>query len=189
MLKKAIRSEFLERRLQFGQQELIERTDRMVKQFANLPLPRVNYLLSYYPLSERNEFDIALCATQVQIKFPDVKLSWPRIDSTTLEMEAYMVQKDGLYAKNRYNILEPLNGEWIQPELIDLVFVPLIAFDQKGFRVGYGKGFYDRYLTRCRPEVIKIGFSFFEALEQIDDIDGFDVPLSFCITPSRIYEF
>ena len=70
-----------------------------------------------------------------------------------------------------------------------MVFVPMVAFDMKGYRVGYGKGFYDRYLPRCRPDVIKIGFSFFDPVDNIKDIADFDVPLNFCITPSRIYEF
>jgi 5-formyltetrahydrofolate cyclo-ligase len=51
-----------------------------------------------------------------------------------------------------------------------VVFVPLLAFDKKGNRVGYGKGFYDAFLSKCKPETIKIGLSFFEAEETIDDV-------------------
>jgi 5-formyltetrahydrofolate cyclo-ligase len=70
-----------------------------------------------------------------------------------------------------------------------MAFVPLVAFDRKGFRIGYGKGYYDRYLKRCRPSIPMIGFSFFDPVERIRDINEFDVPLSLCITPSGIYEF
>ena len=104
-------------------------------------------------------------------------------------MEAVLVEKDGLFIKNRFNILEPIGGATVQPKQLDLIFVPLLAFDVRGYRVGYGKGYYDRYLTQCRTDAIKVGFSFFDAIEYIEDIDEFDVPLNFCITPHRIYEF
>ena len=94
-----------------------------------------------------------------------------------------------LFIKNRFNILEPLNGDVIPPEMLDLIFVPLLAFDRKGFRVGYGRGFYDRYLPACRRDVVKVGFSFFDPVDKIDDINEFDVPLNLCITPTCIYEF
>jgi 5-formyltetrahydrofolate cyclo-ligase len=76
-----------------------------------------------------------------------------------------------------------------EPQEIDLVIVPLLAFDEKGIRVGYGKGYYDRYLKDCREDCLKVGFSYFEAVERIEDADEFDVPLDFCITPNRIYVF
>jgi 5-formyltetrahydrofolate cyclo-ligase len=55
--------------------------------------------------------------------------------------------------------------------------------------VGYGKGCYDRFLALCRPDIIKIGFSYFEPINEISDTDKFDIPLNYCITPERIYEF
>jgi 5-formyltetrahydrofolate cyclo-ligase len=67
--------------------------------------------------------------------------------------------------------------------------VPLIAFDKKGFRVGYGKGFYDRFITRCHPGVITVGLSFFEPVDAIDDLTEFDVPMKYCVTPNNLYTF
>lgn len=189
MLKKAIRDVYLKKRLQFDDQEMREKTAGILSQFSKLPLPKVKHLLSYYPISERKEFNVLEAADVVASRFPDVQISWPRIDITNKTMEAILVRPEGLYAKNIYNILEPIHGDRVEPEQIDLVFVPLITFNEKGFRIGYGKGFYDRYLVRCRPTVLKIGFSFFEPVSSIRDINHFDVPLSLCITPSRIYEF
>jgi 5-formyltetrahydrofolate cyclo-ligase len=67
--------------------------------------------------------------------------------------------------------------------------VPLLAYDLKGNRVGYGKGYYDRFLAECRPDALKIGFSYFEPEEQINDTEDFDIPLNYCVTPHRCYEF
>ena len=72
---------------------------------------------------------------------------------------------------------------------MDVVFVPLLAFDEKGHRVGYGKGFYDRFLSQCKPEIIKIGLSFFEAEKEISYSGKNDIMLDHCITPNEIYSF
>lgn len=189
MLKKAIREKYLQKRLKLADEVYREYSAQIVKNFILLKYQPVNYLLSYYPLADRKEFNIEACNQVVREQSPQVKIGWPRIESDMKSMEAYQVENDGLYAKNKFNILEPINGEWMAPELIDMVFVPMVAFDSRGFRVGYGKGFYDRYLPRCRPDVLKIGFCLFEPVELIRDIHDFDVPLNFCITPSRIYEF
>jgi 5-formyltetrahydrofolate cyclo-ligase len=60
---------------------------------------------------------------------------------------------------------------------------------KKGNRVGYGKGFYDNFLSQCQPEVIKIGLSFFEPEELIDDCNENDVRLDFCVTAAKVYVF
>ena len=97
-------------------------------------------------------------------------------DATTLKLSAY-------------NIPEPVDGIDISNDKIDVVFVPLLAFDTKGHRVGYGKGFYDNFLASCKPNTIKIGVSFFEAEAEIEDVFEHDVTLDYCVTPEKIYTF
>ena len=70
-----------------------------------------------------------------------------------------------------------------------MVLTPLLAFDKKGNRVGFGKGYYDKFFSQCRSDVIKIGLSFFEAEDLIDDINSYDIPLNFCVTPQTVYRF
>jgi len=70
-----------------------------------------------------------------------------------------------------------------------LALIPLLAFDQHGYRVGYGKGYYDKFLSQCREDVVKIGLSFFEPVDNIDDINQFDISLNYCVTPQQVYEF
>lgn len=104
-------------------------------------------------------------------------------------MTNYLLTDATVIKKNALNIPEPVDGIQIPNNQIEVVFIPLLAFDKKGHRVGYGKGFYDKFLSECNPEIIKIGLSFFEAEEQIDDIFENDMALDFCVTPEKIYSF
>lgn len=70
---------------------------------------------------------------------------------------------------------------------IEVVFIPLLAYDKNGNRIGYGKGFYDRFLDKCSTETIKIGLSFFDQEQHIIDVSENDVKLNYCVTPKKIY--
>ena len=84
---------------------------------------------------------------------------------------------------NSYGIPEPINGIEIDAEKIDLVFVPLLISDEKKYRVGYGKGFYDRFLAECRIDVKTIGLNFFKPIDCVEDVNEFDIPLNQVIYP------
>ena len=105
------------------------------------------------------------------------------------ELDHILIDDETIMIDNKFGIPEPLSGFTLEPELIDLVFVPLLGFDEAGNRVGYGKGYYDKFLATCRQDVVIIGLSFLEAVKEIVDTDPWDVPLHYCITPNRVYEF
>ena len=107
----------------------------------------------------------------------------------TSEMTHYLLTDNTVIKKNEFKIPEPIDGIEISPEKIDIVFVPLLAFDKQGHRVGYGKGFYDVFLNKCNPKTLKIGLSFFEPEEVIQEVTVNDVKLDYCITPSKIFKF
>jgi 5-formyltetrahydrofolate cyclo-ligase len=104
-------------------------------------------------------------------------------------MTHFLLTDNTQIKKNEYNIPEPVDGLEVPATKIDVVFVPLLTFDKKGHRVGYGKGFYDKFLSECKPETIKIGLSFFEPEELISDILDSDVILDYGVTPNVIYSF
>ena len=106
-----------------------------------------------------------------------------------LSLTHYLLTDSTRIKKNHYNIPEPIDGIEINSSQIEVVFVPLLAFDKTGNRVGYGKGFYDRFLSECKPETIKIGLSFFEVEEEVFETDDNDVSLDYCVTPNRVYQF
>ena len=67
--------------------------------------------------------------------------------------------------------------------------VPLLAYDKTGHRVGYGKGYYDRFLKETRPDCLKIGLSAFQAEAEIPDTHEGDVRLDMCLTPHETIRF
>ncbi len=89
----------------------------------------------------------------------------------------------------KHNIPEPINPVWIKNDCIDLVITPLLAFDLKGYRVGYGGGFYDRFFASLPKNTKKVGISLFEPCKAIENINEYDIPLTHCVTPNKIFTF
>lgn len=189
MNKSEIRKQYLQRRMDLEEEVFIRLSDRIVEDFARILFPPPDWLMSFRPFAPRREFPVHRCEEVLRKEFPGLQVALPQIVAGTAEMEALHVTPQTPFQTNRFGMEEPAEGERVAPDRMDLVFVPLLAFDRSGYRVGYGKGFYDRYLARCRKDVLKIGFSLFPPLERIGDIDEFDVPLNYCITPNGVYEF
>lgn len=189
MVKKELRKEYIKKRHQLTDPDIVELEEMIFDHFRSIDLQGIQVLLSYYPIPERNEFDTIICEQLLRLENPGLQVCWPRLGDDGVTMHAVPVKNDTVFKKNIYNIAEPSGDEIIDPQLVDAIFVPLLAFDIKGYRVGYGKGYYDRYLARCAQDIVKIGFSYFEAVDTIEDIDQYDVPLNYCITPTRVYEF
>jgi 5-formyltetrahydrofolate cyclo-ligase len=104
-------------------------------------------------------------------------------------MTHYLLTDNTKIKKNEYNIPEPIDGIEVPSHKMEVVFIPLLAYDTYGNRVGYGKGFYDKFLAECNPNTIKIGLSFFEPEELISDVNATDIQVNYCITPNRIIKF
>jgi 5-formyltetrahydrofolate cyclo-ligase len=189
MLKREIRKIYSEKRQSLSTDQFFTDSEKIVELFKGINWAKKNVLMSYYAIPDRKEFNVADGEEVLRQQHPSIVIAHPRIIEDDKNMEAVIIDRNTHFSFNRYHIAEPVNGEVISPEKIDMIFVPLLAFDQLGYRVGYGKGYYDRYISRCRPDVLKVGFSFFEPIPAIEDINQFDVPLSLCITPMRVYEF
>ena len=105
------------------------------------------------------------------------------------QMDARLVSSTTQWQKKEWGIPEPQNGVWVAPNFISVMFVPLLAFDKRGYRVGFGKGYYDRFIARCTPNVVTVGLSYFDAVDEITNIMPFDIPLRYCLTPQKVYAF
>jgi len=189
MTKKELREQYKQKRLAINEKEKTKLDDLLLIQFQQLSFADVQVLLTYAPMPHTAEPDVHLCERFLQHHVPGLQVAYPVVDFATQTMQAMEVNEDTAFVQNLYKIEEPTGGNIIQPEDIDVIFVPMLVCDMQGHRAGYGKGFYDRYLNQCREDVLKIGFSYFEPVETISDIHAFDIPLNYCITPHHIYEF
>jgi len=189
MTKATLRQLYKQKRSALTEKDRVKMDDLILINFQQLAFENITTVLNYWPLQKNQEFNTHLIADFLAFQNPGLQLAFPVTDISNTSMRAMLTNEDTDFSVNAYGIAEPVNGEWLTPEEIDLVFVPFLACDEKGYRVGYGKGFYDRFLATCRPDILKVGFSYFEPVEHISDINQFDVPLNICITPNRIYEF
>jgi 5-formyltetrahydrofolate cyclo-ligase len=152
-----------------------------------LPIWNKTYFHIFLPISEQKEVNTEFILHLLSGKDKEIIVS--KSDFKTREMTHFLLTDNTKIKKNQYNIPEPVDGLEVPASKIEVVFVPLLAFDKTGHRAGYGKGFYDKFLKDCRPETIKIGFSFFEAEEKIEDVYENDVKLDYCVTPNEVYRF
>lgn len=161
----------------------------MLIQFQKLSFDYKEVLLSYWPLLKFAEPNTHLFSGYLRHMIPSLTISYPVINPANNSMRAVAISEDTLYKTNALGIHEPADGDIISAASVDLVFIPMLVCDISGNRVGFGKGYYDKYLASCRKDICKIAFSYFEPIEAIEDANTFDVPLSYCITPENIYEF
>lgn len=189
MFKTEARKYFKDKRSALSVQERMKNDDLMLIQLQTIALPSITFLMSFWPLEEMHEPNTLLFTDYLEFQNPEMVLCYPKTDFNTVTLKAVQTNDDTRFRKNKYNIYEPENGDMVNAAGIDMIFVPLLAFDKKGYRVGYGKGFYDRYLSHCRGDCLKIGFSYFEPLEAIGDSNDFDLPLDLCVTPATVYVF
>ena len=192
MTKQTLRQLYKQKRSDLSASQKMKLDDLLLIQLQRLALPAdIETLLSYWPLEQQSEPNTHIYNRYLQFVIPNLRIAYPVVDVKKHEMKAAHAHDETTFIENHFGIQEPDHStdEIIAPYEIDLIFVPLLAFDTNGFRVGYGKGYYDKYLANCRPDVCKIGFSYFEAIDKIEDTNQYDVPLNYCITPERNYEF
>ena len=187
MNKKQLRIRYKKFREELSPEDVEEGSMKIANNLIGLPIWRHSYYHIFLSISEKREVDTQAILHILQGKDKNVVLSKADFKSGTLSH--FLLTDSTVIKVNDWGIPEPVEGIEIPAEKIDVVFVPLLVFDEKGNRIGYGKGFYDRFLSQCASDVLKIGLSFFEAEKEIEDVSPLDVPLDYCVTPERIYDF
>jgi len=185
LTKLALRKSFLKKRLALSGQEHEDKSFAIANNCLTLPIWHLEYYHLYLPIKAKAEIDTTLILTLLQGK--DKQVILPRTKGSELE---HILLTDITKLKiNGLGIPEPEKGIKISPEQIDVIFLPLLAWDKTGNRLGYGKGFYDNFLSQCRKNTIKVGLSFFDPVEKIIDIRSKDIQMDFCVNPEGIKKF
>lgn len=187
MRKSDLRKKYKELRLQLDNAEIESLSLEIANRSLEVPVWDHRYYHIFLSIAEQKEVDTEFLLHILQGKDKEVII--PKSNAETGEMSNFLLTDQTVIRKNRWNIPEPQEGIEIDAKKLDVVFIPLLAFDKKGHRVGYGKGFYDRFLAACRPDIVKIGLSFFEPVEEIKELFSSDIPLNYCVTPDKVYKF
>jgi 5-formyltetrahydrofolate cyclo-ligase len=187
MLKKELRKKYKELRKTLSVNEIDELSINIANNTLTLPIWDKDTFHVFLPIERLNEVNTEFIMHVLQGKDKNIAISKSNFE--TNQMTHYLLTDNTNLNTNEYGIPEPVSGIPVNTENIDVVFVPLLAFDAKGNRVGYGKGFYDTFLNQCKTNTIKIGLSFFDEEPEVIDTYEHDIKLNYCITPNKIYKY
>ena len=187
MTKSELRSQYKALRKNLSDSAIEENSLAIANKVLALDLWDKTYFHIFLPIEEQKEVNTEFLLHLLSGKDKEIVVS--KSDFASRKMTHFLLTDNTKIKKNEYNIPEPVDGIEVPTAKIQVVFVPLLAFDMNGNRVGYGKGFYDQFLAECHPDTLKIGLSFFEAEKLIADIDQTDIRVDFCITPKNGYRF
>jgi 5-formyltetrahydrofolate cyclo-ligase len=187
MFKKDIRVKYKELRHSLSENQIEELSLAIANEVLLLPIWEKTYFHIFLTIEEQKEVNTEYILHLLSGKDKEICIS--KSDFETRKMTSILLTDSTKIEKNNYNIPEPVDGIEVPSNKIEVVFIPLLAFDKKGNRVGYGKGFYDKFLAECHPITIKIGLSFFEPEELISDVTTSDILLNYCVTPNKVFKF
>mgnify|MGYP001790915375 CR=1 FL=1 len=187
MYKRQLRISYKQKRLSLDTSFVSESSIQIANHLLQMPLWHALYYHLFFSIVKNKEVDTQPILSILLGK--DKNIVVPKVKKNGI-LNNYLFTDATTLKTNDLGIPEPDGGLLVPEDMLDVVFVPLLAFDNKGNRVGYGGGYYDRLLQKCKKETLKIGISFFEAEQYtIQDIASTDVTLDYCVTPNTIYSF
>lgn len=189
MTKEQCRKVYKEKRMSLPENIRLGYDKAICAGLKQLNLETISAVHVYMPIQKLNEPDLSCFVHFLRGHFSQVQLVVSKTDFENHRMHHYLWDSSTVFEENSWGIKEPVDGLPFDEKKIDLVIIPLLIADRKGNRVGYGKGFYDRFLAVCRPDVKKVGVSYFEPIKAIEDVSKQDVPLDILITPLQAHFF
>jgi len=184
--KNFYRKKYQALRMKLLEEEIYDLSDKIISILKTIPVWEKNTYHLFISSQQKNEVKTIKILSYLYDLGKVVVTSKMRPDKKLIHLR---VNKSTRFIQNDYNILEPDSAEEILPTDLDVIIIPLLCFDKKGNRVGYGGGYYDKFLSKTGNDVMKIGLSFFEPVDYIDGITEIDVPLDICVTPEKVYDF
>jgi 5-formyltetrahydrofolate cyclo-ligase len=186
MDKSQLRSAFLKKRSELTRSQVESESLKIANRCLGLPIWDGVFYHLFLSIPEKKEVDTSFLLAILQGKDKNIVL--PKVHGKD-ELAHILLTDATPLKKSILGIPEPESGLPVDPALLDVVFVPLLCFDTKGHRVGYGGGYYDRFLAGCRSDAKKIGLSFFGPVREIEGVEATDVRLDGCVTPGAYFSF
>ena len=180
MVKDKIRKSLLGQGLTISSKSIDQLNTQVQKNIIeSLNLSKMKNVLLYFPYKQEIKTNLL---HQELLKYSH-NIYMPKIFPENV-MKFNLFTSEYSLTKNKYGITEVDNEEYLEPHLFDAMFIPFVGVDINGFRIGYGGGFYDRYIKkiRKRKKVLTIGFAYsFQKIKKIPT-NNYDIKLDFIIT-------
>ncbi len=189
MNKEQLRKLYIQKRKALSDVEFKQLNKAVVDNFfKGIDLSPVKVLHTFLPIEKQREVNTWLIISKIKADFPHIKVSVPRINNQSAMIENFYYEKAEQLELNMWDIPEPKQGMPTDVNDLDLVLVPLLAFDRAGNRVGYGRGFYDKFLVTVPEKALKVGLSLFPPVKEIEGMSNSDVPLDKAVTPEKVFD-
>lgn len=189
--KAALRKHYLTQRRCLSAAALTQGSIAITQAFLRLPdLADGQTVHVFLPILAHNEVNTWYLIAQLRQHYPTIKIVVPRSDLAHNTLQHYLLTPETPLINNPWGIPEPPStAAPVAATALDWVILPLLCFDERGYRVGYGKGFYDRFLAQCRPDVKKVGLSLLPPVPAIADLNPHDVAMNFCLERDHIWHW
>jgi 5-formyltetrahydrofolate cyclo-ligase len=187
VIKKELRRKYKTLRQGLSEGQRDEYSLAIANQLLKLDVWDFTFFHIFLAIEEQKEINTDYILNILAGKDKNIILSKSNFKDYT--MAHYLLTDNTRIKKNNHNIPEPIDGIEIQTSQLEVVFIPLLAFDSIGNRIGYGKGFYDRFLADCKPGTLKIGLSFFQPEHETFEVSKDDIKLDYCVTPNGVFQF
>ena len=187
MLKSEIRSFYKKKRSGLSPSEIVRISSQVQVLVGDSFSFKDKFISLFLPIESQHEINTFGLLEEILRKGGHPVVS--KANFSDLSMNLFLYESASQVTLSDHGIPEPTSGIEIQAGQLDLVFVPLLGLNNNGYRVGYGKGFYDRLLKRCNSECLFIGLHLFDEFIPIDDTHQNDIALHMCFTPKGKYDF
>lgn len=188
MKKDIARKIYIKKRQKLSSSKFDEQSSLLVQNVIELINKyRPKYVHCFLPIHSKSEINTSSIIQHCWNAGINVVVPVSNFEDGTLKTAEFKPDTKTKLTKN--NIPEPLKPIWCVNDKIDLVVTPLLAYDRRGYRVGYGKGFYDRFFTLLNIDTKRVGISLFEPCEDIENLSLYDISMTHCVTPNKTYFF
>lgn len=188
MDKSSLRKSYLSARKSLTPLEIQSKNHLISQRLIHfVPWQKLKLIHLYLPMLDNKEIDTLPVIQTIRNNFKKLLIAVPKVKDDN-QLEHYLLAEHTRLQTNKWGIPEPVDATPVRVEQIDLVIAPMIIFDKTGHRIGYGKGYYDRFLAQCRKDTPKIALCYFDPVDRIAP-EPTDVAMDAVITPEGVWTF